>query len=366
LVNDQVRVADAARINDLPGIHWRAGNARFQGLPLGTSQNLCGVKVDFAAHLASLLAAGRAAYYSSLTNDTLPKSFDSAEGWPACAGIINDIRDQSACGCCWAFAPASAGSDRLCIATNGTVQVPLSAQDACFCTQEFKGDCDGGYTTEPVLHLMGEGLVTGGQFNHSGPFASSGEDGFCAAYSLPHCHHHGPKGKDPYPDEKSKGCPMVKNSPTCPGKCDEGAHKPYDSWSTSGRYKVRGGGHVVQVFKPEDVESIQRSILEHGPVTASMDVYTDFEQYASGVYHVTSKKMLGGHAVRIVGWGEDGGVKYWKVANSWNQYWGEAGFFRIRRGTNEAAIEDNVLTTHDVVEWSGPGVRGKSKEGKGQ
>ena len=34
----------------------------------------------------------------------------------------------------------------------------------------------------------------------------------------------------------------------------------------------------------------------------------------------------GGHAVRIVGWGVDGGVKYWKVANSWNPYWGEKGY----------------------------------------
>ena len=44
----------------------------------------------------------------------------------ACAHVIH--RDQSNCGCCWAFAGASAASDRLCISTNGTVAVPLSAQ----------------------------------------------------------------------------------------------------------------------------------------------------------------------------------------------------------------------------------------------
>jgi len=30
------------------------------------------------------------------------------------------------------------------------------------------------------------------------------------------------------------------------------------------------------------------------------------------------------------------------VANSWNESWGEKGFFRILRGVNECGIEDNV------------------------
>lgn len=48
---------------------------------------------------------------------------------------------------------------------------------------------------------------------------------------------------------------------------------------------------------------------------------------------------LGLHAVKIVGWGVYNGTKYWHVANSWGKYWGENGFFRIRRGTNECNID---------------------------
>jgi len=36
---------------------------------------------------------------------------------------------------------------------------------------------------------------------------------------------------------------------------------------------------------------------------------------------------LGGHAIKIIGWGaepgEDRDIPYWKVVNSWNEDWGE-------------------------------------------
>jgi len=41
---------------------------------------------------------------------------------------------------------------------------------------------------------------------------------------------------------------------------------------------------------------------------------------------------MGGHGVKIVGWGASGNLKYWIVANSWGTFWGEAGYFRIAFG----------------------------------
>jgi len=32
---------------------------------------------------------------------------------------------------------------------------------------------------------------------------------------------------------------------------------------------------------------------------------------------------LGGHAVKMFGWGTEDGKDYWLVANSWNEDWGD-------------------------------------------
>lgn len=60
---------------------------------------------------------------SRLMDIELPKRFDPRDKWPECKEVIENIRDQSACGSCWAVGAVGAMSDRLCIASNGTIQV---------------------------------------------------------------------------------------------------------------------------------------------------------------------------------------------------------------------------------------------------
>merc|ERR1740133_73295 len=205
-INDQKAVDE---LNALPDLLWTAGkNSRFNGQSLSSFKDLAGVKSD---SLEQVLALPKAE--STLTASDVPAEFDSETNWPQCAKVIGDIRDQSNCGCCWAFAGASAASDRLCIATNGTVAVPLSAEDICFCSSS--NGCGGGDIHTPWRHMKfsyffgGPGAVTGGQYQGTGPFGA----GMCSDFSLPHCHHHGPQGKDPFPAEGAKGCPNVKTSP---------------------------------------------------------------------------------------------------------------------------------------------------------
>jgi cathepsin B len=330
------------QINKLPNITWHAGlNPRFTGQPVGISKSLCGVPLDNLERMKEKIAAGKIVRVQAPANVVIPDSFDSEANWLACASVISDIRDQSNCGCCWAFGGASAASDRLCISTQGKIAVPLSAEAVCFCASD--DGCGGGYLDATWSYVQ-SGCVTGGNQADTGPLGG----GFCSSFSLPHCHHHGPQGADPYPAEGTPGCPS-QDSPTCPTQCDSTAKVPHNTWDKD-RYKFNG-----QVASYSDEASIATAIMKAGPIETAFTVYADFENYVSGVYKQTSSSVLGGHAVRIVGWGIDSGVKYWKVANSWNPFWGEKGYFRILRGTDECGIESQGMAD-DGGSWSGPGL----------
>merc|ERR1719171_2220050 len=162
----------------------------------------------------------------------IPEEFDSEKQWPQCAKTIGDIRDQSNCGCCWAFAGAEAASDRMCIATNASLMYPLSAQDVCF--NANPDGCNGGMIDTPWSYIKRHGAVTGGQYHGSGPFGA----GLCSSFSLPHCHHHGPQGEDPYPAEGKPGCPSA-SSPEGPKTCDADAKAPHDKYE-SDKYSFEG------------------------------------------------------------------------------------------------------------------------------
>ena len=97
---------------------------------------------------------------------------------------------------------------------------------------------------------------------------------------------------------------------------------------------------------PNDVAAIQQDIMTYGPVEAAFTVYADFPSYKSGVYRHTTGQALGGHAIKIIGWGTENGDDYWLVNNSWNSDWGDNGTFKILRGANECGIEDEVVGVH--------------------
>jgi len=333
------RLAQIDTIRGTPGVTWTAAvNSRFESRPPGASRNLCGVKDGWKERIRSRIHAGTIFRSVASPHIRLPDEFDSEAHWPQCAKIIGDIRDQSNCGCCWAFAGAEAASDRMCIATNASLLLPLSAEDVCFCGSD--NGCDGGFVEEPWDYIRLHGAVTGGQNEGTGPFGK----GLCSDFSLPHCHHHGPQGKDPYPAEGDDGCPKAE-SPTCPKTCSADAVETHSNFKQD-KYSFDG-----KVISAGDEVAIQQMIFAGGPVETAFTVYSDFENYASGVYqHVTGDKA-GGHAVKIVGWGVDGGTKYWKVANSWNPYWGEQGYFRILRGANHCGIEDEAMGTSPDAKW---------------
>eukprot|EP00163_Fabomonas_tropica_P000630 TRINITY_DN103_c0_g1_i6.p1 TRINITY_DN103_c0_g1~~TRINITY_DN103_c0_g1_i6.p1 ORF type:complete len:335 (+),score=96.73 TRINITY_DN103_c0_g1_i6:120-1124(+) len=230
----------------------------------------------------------------------IPKEFESDKQWPNCP-TIQQIRDQSACGSCWAFSSVESMSDRLCI--HGVAQnVSLSSAEMAFCCASCGQGCDGGYPIAAWQYWVDNGL---------GPTT-------CDPYPFPSCDHHIPNSPNPCP-------PSIYPNPPCKDqKCTD-------------RYY---GATAYQVSS--DVASIQKEVMTNGPVVATYTVYQDFLSYKSGVYKHESGPAVGGHAVKIVGWGELNGTPYWKIANSWNPDWGLNGYFLILRGQDECGIESGI------------------------
>jgi cathepsin B len=253
--------------------------------------------------------------------------FDDAIDWrakaPQCASLAT-VRDQSACGSCWAFASTEVFGDRRCIATGKDVE--FSAQDTAGCCTGFScgmsHGCKGGQPSAALGWLAKNGVVTGGDYGDIGGGKS------CQPYLLAPCAHHTTGSK-----YQPCGAPLEIH---CNATCSEPGYAV--AYADD---KVSGGTSAICAHAEQMLAALQ-----HGPISAGFSVYDDFPTYKSGVYAKTKgAKELGGHAVEIIGYGTDAAAgDYWLVKNSWNEEWGDEGFFKIKRGSNECGIEQNAAS----------------------
>merc|ERR1712151_197263 len=181
--------------------------------------------------------------------------------------------------------------------------------------------CNGGQPGMAWDWFKSKGVVTGGDFFDIGAGTT------CAPYSLAPCAHHVP-ATDKYP-----ACPSDEYPTPSLSACTESSYA-----SSYAADKIQ----ATDSYSLSGISAIQADIMQYGSATAAFTVYDDFPTYKSGVYHKTSNNQLGGHAIKMLGWGTENGEDYWLIANSWNEQWGDHGTFKIRRGTNECGIEGQV------------------------
>jgi cathepsin B len=285
------------------GSTWTAG-VNFEGIPLEQLRRLCGTLRDPNGYRPPVR-------HHVVDTSSLPDSFDPRIQWPNCP-TLKEVRDQGSCGSCWAFGAVEAMSDRICVASNGSVNGHISAEDLLSCCSGCGFGCDGGFPFGAWDYFKSDGLVTGGNYH-----SNQG----CRPYSIAECEHHVNGSRPPCGSEKT---------PKCVKQCEKSYKVPYPK-------DKRFGNQPYSLESNED--QIKTELMKHGPIEVAFTVYEDFLLYKSGVYKHVTGAALGGHAVKMLGWGIENGTPYWLVANSWNTDWGDNGFFKILRGSDECGIE---------------------------
>jgi cathepsin B len=293
---------------------WKAGyNKRFENMDMRVIRGMMGFR-PLPDHLRPQLPVKISS--RMLGDEDIPDQFDSRDNWPQCPSM-KEVRDQSNCGSCWAFGAVEAMSDRACIASLNKDKPHISANDLLSCCSGCGFGCDGGDPRAAWEYWVSSGLVTGGTFTtHDG----------CQPYPFAPCDHHVNGTLKPCSHD-------LEPTPQCKKQCQSSYTVPYTQDKHFGKraYTISS-----------DVKEIQKEIMTNGPVEVAFSVYEDFLAYKTGVYKHHAGSPLGGHAVKMIGWGTDGGTPYWLVVNSWNTDWGDKGLFKILRGKDECGIESEV------------------------
>ncbi|XP_063833591.1 tubulointerstitial nephritis antigen-like [Ostrinia nubilalis] len=291
---------EVIRILNRPGYSWRSANySQFRQYKLK----------DALVYKLGTLPLSRETLRLNpirpIDNGTLiPRNFDAREKW---RGFISPVVDQGWCGSDWAVVVATVTSDRYAIQSTGAEVLVLSPQSLLSCSRKNQRGCDGGHIDIAWNFAKNFGLVD----------------------------------EDCYPYEATASACKLRKHRTLQ---EEGC-RPAVPRRTQ-RYKVGPPGRL------QKEKDIMLDIMQSGPVHAIMSVYQDFFHYQDGIYRRSmhgNNQLKGLHSVRIVGWGENRGEKYWIVANSWGPWWGENGYFKIARGVNTADIETFVISVLSEV-----------------
>ncbi|XP_050293403.1 cathepsin B [Anthonomus grandis grandis] len=289
---------------------WKAGRNFAPNVSMQYIKNLMGVLPNHKNFLPPVQV-------HNLEGVELPEEFDSREQWPDCP-TIKEIRDQGNCGSCWAFGAVEVMSDRICIHSKAQTHFRFSANDLVSCCYTCGNGCNGGYPGSAFQYWVRKGIVSGGPY---------GSEQGCRPYEIPPCEHHVNGTRQP--------CTGTEDvTPRCVRECESSYTIPYDTDRHFGSksYSVSS-----------TVEQIQTEIAQNGPVEGAFSVYADLLNYKSGVYQHVTGSFLGGHAIKILGWGIENNVPYWLIANSWNSDWGDNGMFKILRGEDHLGIESSIV-----------------------
>ena len=258
---------------------------------------------DMGLNQFTTMTAAERVQYLGLANETLAEeeevgevpepqvllgagsSIDHVKG-----GLVGPVKNQGACGSCWAFA-STASIEGVNAAVTWKLK-NFADQEVLDCTySESRDGCGGGSIKDGMKHV-----------EKSGRLALT---------------------KNVWYSARDRKCDYA-------GKVPSNLH----SAKVTGyrRYLIAGD------------KRLQDSIWTSVPSVAII-VLDDFFQYSGGIYNgcPSTKHIDVSHAVTAVGYDPFS----WKVKNSWGERWGEGGFVRMSRSrSNICRINDFITFPH--------------------
>jgi cathepsin X len=248
-----------------------------------------------------------------LRPEDIPRDFD----WRNVSGInyCTSSRNQHIpvyCGSCWAQATTSALADRIRIMRNASFpDFLIPAQVVVYCVPDgcSGGDPDVAYS---YLHHNGIGPDT------CQMYVAQGTGYECSA--LRRC-------MDCFPMNGT--CQAVDNYP---------------------KFGVSQHGQSLGVHQ------MKAQIFANGPIACGVDSEPldawGYGPNRTGIFSGGAQALAIDHEISVVGFGYDAsaGLDYWIVRNSWGEYWGDNGFFRLKMGDNQLNIEGSPCS------WAIPSV----------
>eukprot|EP00727_Mastigamoeba_balamuthi_P005881 m51a1_g1912 hypothetical protein (1004) ;mRNA; r:808177-813696 len=251
-------------------------------------------------------APARAAPDAPVRRAALPESFISPYTLPA--------RQQGTCGSCWAFTSAAVMEGAMLHATGHAQWVsPQNLLDCVNYGSATYNGCQGFRPDLALAELTESGVKTGG-----GPLF---DVHYQYAGRVQSCQH-----------------------------------------SLAAKGNVTVTSYFTERFDETEGSSLYQRLVQYGPLGIGFNS-RNLDGYKSGIVVPTEKANClytstgyfgADHAVTLVGWGVQNGVKYWVIKNSWGADWGEPkdyttggapeGYFRILRGANACHIAEDVAT----------------------
>lgn len=203
----------------------------------------------------------------------LPSIDWSTTNNPLGRSITTRVKNQNACGACWAFTAAESAESS--VAMNTGIVESLSVQQLIDCDVNWDKGCIGGNPVSAYPYIMRHGLAA----------------------------------ETSYPYRQKQG--------TC-----------YDN-----RVRAVSGITGFRRLRPFDEENMAFALYKTPIAVGLAGTARSFLMYRGGIYNHDDCGTDLNHAALLVGYGTTyRGEHYWVLKNSWGPFWGERGYMRLKRG----------------------------------